>query len=146
MRSSNWLITMAFVNGEHLSLEQLNDLPVEAVSAVLGVYNMAKVTSISICIDNVQDTPAQLAHVLSQVERLRKLYFPYSSTRRSDAPSAQLFVELAANSQILPRTSVMFAGIYSSAQLQRFWLPTALEGNGVQVAPPKIFPSSTYSY
>lgn len=64
MRSSNRLITMAFIYGEHISLEQLNNLPVEAISAVLSVSNMAKVTSISICIGNVQGTPVQIAHAL----------------------------------------------------------------------------------
>ncbi|OBT44925.1 hypothetical protein VE00_04767 [Pseudogymnoascus sp. WSF 3629] len=140
MDSSNRLITMAFLNGEHLSLEQLNNLPVEAISAILSAPNMAKVTSISICIDKVQGTPAQLAHALSQVERLRKLYFLQSPIRESDALSGQLFVELAAYPQILQRTTVMFAGAYSAAQRMRCWLPSTPTANGVQVAPLDIFP------
>ncbi|KFZ02230.1 hypothetical protein V500_00338 [Pseudogymnoascus sp. VKM F-4518 (FW-2643)] len=138
--SSDRLITMAFVNGEHLSLEQLSNLPVEAISAVLSAPSMAKITSISICINTVQGTPAQLAHALSQVERLRKLYFLQSPTRESDTLSAQLFAELASNPQILQRMDVMFAGAYSAALRRRFWLPTAPRANLVQVAPLEIFP------
>lgn len=140
MHSSNRLITMAFLDGEHLSLEQLSNLPVEAISAILSAPNMAKVTSISICIDRVQGKPAQLAHALSQVERLRKLYFLQSPVRDSDALSEQLFVELATYPQILQRTTVMFAGAYSAAQRMRSWLPSSPTANGVQVAPLDIFP------
>ena len=140
MRSSDRLIIMAFVNGEHLSLEQLNNLPVETISAILSVPKFAKVTSISICIDRVQGTPAQLAHALSQVGRLRKLYFLQSPTQGRETLSALLFVELAANPQILQRASVMFAGAYSAGLRKRLWLPTAQESNGAQVAPLEIFP------
>ncbi|KFY05267.1 hypothetical protein O988_00130 [Pseudogymnoascus sp. VKM F-3808] len=140
MRSSDRLIRMAFVNREHLSLEQLNNLPVEAISDILSVPKLAKVTSISICIDRVQGTPAQLAHALSQVERLRKLYFLQSPTQGDEALSALLFAELAANPQILHRASVMFAGAYSAGLRKRFWLPTSQATNGVQVAPLDVFP------
>ncbi|OBT85729.1 hypothetical protein VE02_05221 [Pseudogymnoascus sp. 03VT05] len=140
MDSSNRLITMAFLNGEHLSLEQLINLPVEAISAILSAPNMAKVTSISICIDRVQGTPAQLVNALARVERLRKLYFLQSPIRESDALSGQLFVELAAYPQILQRTTIMFAGACTAAQRMRLWLPSAPTASGVQLAPLDIFP------
>lgn len=115
MPLSNRLIAMAFINEEHLSLEQPQNLSVQAISAVLSEPEMANITSISICIDRVQGTPAQLAHALSQVKRLRKFYFLQSPTRENDVLSAQLFVELVANPPILQHTSVMFSGAYSGS-------------------------------
>jgi hypothetical protein len=144
--SSDRLITMAFVNGEHPSLEQLSNLPVEAISAVLSAPSMAKITSISICINTVQGTPAQLAHALSQVERLRKLYFLQSPTRESDTLSAQLFAELASNPQILQRMDVMFAGAYSAALRRNSGSQPPPEPIWSKLRTLRSFPFSKFSY
>lgn len=148
-RSAGQLIRLAFADQEHLGLEQLNGLSAEAVAGALSVLEPRKVTSISLCIDSIRSTAAQLIDVLSQVDTLREIYFLQSPSRESDALSVQLFEELAARPQIMLRAKVMLAGAYSAALRQRFWLPTtpksissnvANVSKAVQVAPLDVFP------
>jgi hypothetical protein len=142
-RSVGQLIGLAFAGQEHLGLEQLKSISVEAISAALVEPKIGKatVTSISLCIDSIQGTPTQLVDVLSRADTLRELYFLQSPTRESDTLSALLFEELAARPQILRRAKVMFAGAYSAALRGRFWLPTIPKGpDTVQIAPLDVFP------
>ncbi|KAI1773228.1 hypothetical protein F4818DRAFT_121087 [Hypoxylon cercidicola] len=135
------LIRLAFANHEHLSLEQLEGLSAESMSAVLEVSEMEKITSISLCIDSIRSTPAQLVDVLSRADTLREIYLLQSPTRENDAPSVQFFEELAARPQILSRANVMLAGAYSAALRQAFWLPTVSNSaNAAQLAPLEVFP------
>jgi hypothetical protein len=147
-RSAGQLIRLAFSDQEHLGLEQLKSLSAEAILAALGVPGMGEVTSISLCIDSIRSTPAQLIDVLSRADTLRELYFLQSPTRKSDALSAQLFEELAARPQILKRAKVILAGAFSAALRKRLWLPRIPIPKGmpsdiadaVQVAPLNVFP------
>jgi hypothetical protein len=53
-RAAGQLIELAFAEQEHLSLEQLNPLSVEAIAAALSVPEMGKVTSVSLCINSIR--------------------------------------------------------------------------------------------
>lgn len=145
-RSAGQLIRLAFVDQEHLSLEQLNHLSAEAISAALDVSEMRNITSISLCIDSIRSTPAQLIDVLSRADTLQDIYFLQSPTRESDMLSVQLFEELAVRPQVLLRATVMLAGAYSAALRKKFWLPTIPKtkmsniANAVQIAPLEVFP------
>ncbi|KAI1412125.1 hypothetical protein F5Y13DRAFT_47659 [Hypoxylon sp. FL1857] len=128
-------------NCEHLSLEQVGALSAESISATLGGPGMDKVRSISLCIDSIQSTPAQLIDVLSRVDTLREIYLLQSPTRESDALSVEFFEELASRPHVLSRVNVMLAGAYSAALRQKFWLPTVSKrANAVQLAPLEVFP------
>lgn len=140
-RLAGQLIRLAFSNHGHLGLELLKGLSAESISAALEGPEMEKITSISLCIDSVRSTPAQLIDVLSRADALREIYFLQSPARESDALSVQHFEELAARPQILSRADVILAGAYSAALRQRLWLPTApKEVNAIQLAPLEVFP------
>ncbi|KAJ8120806.1 hypothetical protein ONZ43_g2582 [Nemania bipapillata] len=141
MRSAGRLIRLAFTDDKHLSLERLRNLSAELLSAALDNSEIDTVTSVSLCIDNVRSTPAQLTEVLMQADTLRDIYFLQSPTRQSDALSVHLFQELAARPQLLSRANVMLAGAYSAALRKRFWLPTNLRGDAAQLAPLAVFPA-----
>ncbi|KAE9365628.1 hypothetical protein N431DRAFT_431045 [Stipitochalara longipes BDJ] len=147
-RSAGQLIRLAFADQEHLSLEQLKSLSAEAISAALGVRGMREVMSISLCIDSLRSTPAQLIDVLSRADNLREIYFLQNPIREGNALSVQLFEELAARSQILKRAKVILAGAFSAALHKRLWLPRipiprcmpSDISDVVQVAPLDVFP------
>ena len=143
--STGTLIRLAFTSGDHLGLELLSAVSIGAISAALGVYGTGRITSLSVCIDSISATPAQIAEALAGFDTLRSLYLLQTPGRGSEALSAQLFEELAARPQVLRRAKVMLAGIFLAALRKRFWLPAVpTTADAVQVVPLDVCPS-TYS-
>lgn len=139
--SAGKLIRLAFTSRDHLSLELLPDVSIGAISAALGVSGIGHIRSISIRIDSISATPAQIAEALAGFDTVRSLYLLQSPGQGSETLSAQIFEELAARPQVLRRTKVMLAGAYSAALRKRFWLPTVPKAaDAVQVAPLDVFP------
>jgi hypothetical protein len=139
--SAGKLIRLAFTSRDHLSLELLPAVSIGAISAALGVSGMGPITSVSVRIDSISATPAQIAEALAGFDTLRSLYLLQSPGRGSEASSAQIFEELAVRPQVLRRTKIMLAGAYSAALRKRFWLPTVPKAtDAVQVAPLDVFP------
>lgn len=139
-RIEGQVVRFAFAENNHLSLEQLAGIPISCVTAALGGPDSDQITSISICIDTVSSTPAELVEVLSQVPRLRKLIFLQSPDRKNDDVSVRIFEELAARPRMLSNIDITLTGAYSAALRKRFWLPTTTRGDAVQLAPLNIFP------
>ncbi|KAK8062916.1 hypothetical protein PG997_015013, partial [Apiospora hydei] len=132
-RAAGRLLRLAFVQNGHLGLEGLKNVPAQGIWAALddgpqtGVPQTdGPITSLSLCLDCVRGTPAQLAHSLSQAPgTLREVCLLQSPSRDTGALAAQVFTELAARPPILSRIKVTFASAYSAALRQRFWLPTS---------------------
>ena len=133
--STGKLIRLAFTSGDHLGLELLSAVSIGAISAALGVYGTGHITSLSVRIDSISATPAQIAEALAGFDTLRSLYLLQTPGRGSEALSAQLFEELTAWPQVLRRAKVMLAGAYSAALRKRFWLPAV-----PTAAPLDVFP------
>ncbi|KAI1846166.1 hypothetical protein JX266_007691 [Neoarthrinium moseri] len=135
--SAGRLIRLAFVENGHLGLEQLKTLSAQSVSAALGDRLEADDTikSISLCIESVRSTPAQLAEALSRSSGLREICLLQSPIRESDTLSAQLLAELASRPQILSCTRVIFTGAYSAALRKKFWLPTSINFTTLDIFP-----------
>ncbi|KAK8054569.1 hypothetical protein PG994_009636 [Apiospora phragmitis] len=126
--SAGRLIRLAFNENGYLRLEKLKDLSAQSISAALE-YNLGMadtIKSLSLCIDNVQSTPAQLAEALSRSSGLGEICLLQNPTRESDTLSAQLFAELASRPQIVSRIRLTFTGAYSAALRKNFWLPTSI--------------------
>lgn len=140
--SAGKLIRLAFADRDHLSLERLSALSVGAVSAVLGVAGMGPIASISLCVDRIAGTPAQLAAALAACDTLRALYLLESPDRENDAASVQVFEELAARSEVLRRARVVLAGAHAAALRKNVWLPTVPRAppGAAQVAPLDVYP------
>ncbi|KAI1355310.1 hypothetical protein F5Y01DRAFT_173211 [Xylaria sp. FL0043] len=139
-RAKGQLIRLAFAEHNHLSLEQLAGIPASCIALVLDGPDSAHITSISICVDTVSSTPAELIEVLSQVPRLRKIIFLQSPDRQIDDMSVRVFEELAARPRMLSSIDITLTGAYSAALRKRFWLPTTARGDSVQLAPLNIYP------
>ncbi|KAI0528439.1 hypothetical protein GGR58DRAFT_316662 [Xylaria digitata] len=125
------LVRLAFAHHNHLGLEQLKHLSAGLISAAwYGSGDIDKndvndnLTSISLCIDSVWSTPAQLADILSQFDTLSDLYVLQSPTQECDTLGLRLLEELAARPPVLSRTKLMLASAYSSALRKKLWLPT----------------------
>ncbi|KAI0098071.1 hypothetical protein GGR51DRAFT_438904 [Nemania sp. FL0031] len=126
-RAVGRLIRLAYAQRDgHLGLEILGNLSANTVSAALddNLDADGTVTSLSLCIDSISSTPAELAIVLSQATSLKEIYLLQNPARESDALSAQIFTTLATQTEVLSHTRVVFAGAFSSALRKRFWLPT----------------------
>ncbi|KAK8102061.1 hypothetical protein PG984_015207 [Apiospora sp. TS-2023a] len=122
-RAAGRLLRIAFAQNGHLGLEGLRNVPAVGISAAL---EDGPITSLSLCLDCVRGTPAQLADTLSRApDTLQELCLLQSPSVDTGALSAQVFIELAARPPILSRISVMFGGAYSAALRKRFWLPTS---------------------
>ncbi|OAA56341.1 hypothetical protein SPI_07952 [Niveomyces insectorum RCEF 264] len=140
--SSGKLIRLAFADRNHVSLERLSPLSIGAVSAVLGVAGMEPIRSVSLCIDRIAGTPAELVAALAACDTLRALYLLVSPDRENDGTSVQIFEELAARPTVLRRTRVVLAGAHAAALRKRFWLPTVPRAplGAAQVAPLDVYP------
>ncbi|KAI1109948.1 hypothetical protein F5Y14DRAFT_455530 [Nemania sp. NC0429] len=139
-RADGRLIRLAFAQNNHLSLEQLARIHSSCVAAALDGPDSEQITSISICIDTISSTPAELVEVLSQVSRLRKIIFLQIPDRESDDASVRIFEELAARPRMLSNIDITLTGAYSAALRKRFWLPTTARDDAVQLAPLDVFP------
>ncbi|KAK7972343.1 hypothetical protein PG988_006477 [Apiospora saccharicola] len=142
-RAAGRLLRIAFAQNGHLGLEGLRNVPAVGISAALedgpqtGVpQGDGPITSLSLCLDCVRGTPAQLADALSHApETLREVCLLQSPSVDTGALSAQVFIELAARPPVLSRISVMFAGAYSAALRKRFWLPTSPNPTPLDIFP-----------
>ncbi|KAK7959161.1 uncharacterized protein PG986_004015 [Apiospora aurea] len=142
-RAAGRLLRLAFVQNGHLGLEGLKNVPAQGIWAALddgpqtGVPQTdGPITSLSLCLDCVRGTPAQLAYSLSQApDTLREVCLLQSPSRDTGALAAQVFTELAARPPILSRIKVTFAGAYSAALRQRFWLPTSSNHTPLDIFP-----------
>lgn len=56
--SSGQLLRLAFSDKEHLSLETVEEISVEALSAALAVPETQKIKSISLCIETILNPPS----------------------------------------------------------------------------------------
>ncbi|KAI1420358.1 hypothetical protein F5Y12DRAFT_773461 [Xylaria sp. FL1777] len=124
-RAVGRLIRLAYAQHDgHLGLELLENLTADAVSAALddNLEVGGTITSISLRIDSIHSTPAELATALSRATSLKEICLLQDPTRESDALSAQILTTLATQTEVLSRVKVVFAGAYSSALRRKFWL------------------------
>ncbi|KAH7403675.1 hypothetical protein BKA64DRAFT_744234 [Cadophora sp. MPI-SDFR-AT-0126] len=150
-RSAGQLIRLAFADKDHLSLEMLDTISTEALSAALKVADMSKIKSISVCIESILDPSTAFVDLINCSEDLTEICFLSKPERVSDVLSTQLFEALATRPPLFSRIKFTFAGAYSAALRKQCWLPSLPEltipenasndlSIPVQVAPLDIFP------
>ncbi|KAH6725006.1 hypothetical protein BKA61DRAFT_41595 [Leptodontidium sp. MPI-SDFR-AT-0119] len=143
--SAGLLLRLAFEDREHLSLERLEDISVEAISAAVNYLEIGTISSVSLCISSIRNLSTELIEGLSRSETLREIYFMQSPFRKSDTPDVELLKALSARPDFFSRVKVVFAGSYSAALRKTFWLPNisdkpSTSTNTVQAVPLSIFP------
>ncbi|PVH78319.1 hypothetical protein DL98DRAFT_635745 [Cadophora sp. DSE1049] len=150
-RSAGQLVHLAFTDKDHLSLETLDGIATEALSAALKVAEMPNIRSVSICIESILDPSIELLDVIERSENLTEICFLSKPERESDILSTQLFEALATRPHLFSRIKFTFAGAYSAALRKQCWLPSIPEWSiteksiddpsyPVQVAPLDVFP------
>ncbi|OJD13216.1 hypothetical protein AJ78_06308 [Emergomyces pasteurianus Ep9510] len=136
----NELMELAFLDGSHFSLEQISQLSPHTISLLLEVPSMGHVESISVCLDTIQGTPAQLADVLARCKRLRKVYVMQCPKTPEHILSVQLFEALAVHPGLLCQLDVVIAGAHAAGLRKEKWLPEITNPSSMQMAPLDIFP------
>lgn len=144
-QSAGILLRLAFADGEHLCLEQLDDISVEAISAAVNIPELGTISSISICTSTMRNLSPELMEGLSKSESLREIYLMQSPLRKADTPDVELLEALATRPHFFSRVKLTFAGSYSAALRKIFWLPTiskntSTSASTIQTAPLSIFP------
>ncbi|KAH7369721.1 hypothetical protein BKA65DRAFT_531522 [Rhexocercosporidium sp. MPI-PUGE-AT-0058] len=144
-QSAGILLRLAFADGEHLYLEQLDNISVEAISAAVNIPELGTISSISICTSTMRNLSPKLMEGLSKSESLREIYLMQSPLRKADTPDVELLEALATRPHFFSRVKVTFAGSYSAALRKIFWLPTiskntSTSASTIQTAPLSIFP------
>ncbi|KAI0542536.1 hypothetical protein GGR58DRAFT_452685 [Xylaria digitata] len=137
-RAISRLIHLAYTRHDgSLSLELLGNLTPNTVSAALddNLEAGGTITSLSLCIDSIHGTPAELATALSRASSLKEICLLQDPTRESDALSARILTTPATQTEVLARAKVVFAGAYSSALRKKFWLQTS-----PSLMPRQVFP------
>ncbi|TQV99225.1 hypothetical protein IF1G_01440 [Cordyceps javanica] len=116
------LIEFSFLEGSHLSLEQFPRLSPDAISRLLQVPSMARVESISLCLDSIDGSPPRLVDALSQTTKLQRVYLMQKPRNPRVALSAEIFMAMAATPGFLSRVEVFMAGPHSSSLCKKQWL------------------------
>lgn len=121
------LLHIAFAGQQHLDWVSFDQLPTDVISAALASEDLKDAKSISLCIDTVQGTPAQLVKALSHASAtLTEYYFHQQPSRQSDEASTQLFIQLSTLQPGLLHnsTKLMLSGSFSASLRRKMWLPT----------------------
>ncbi|KAI3316555.1 hypothetical protein HD806DRAFT_552207 [Xylariaceae sp. AK1471] len=137
-RAVGRLIRLAYSRHDgHLGQELLETLSANTISAALddNLEAGGTITSLSLCIDSICSTPAELATSLCRATSLKEICLLQHPNRESDALSAQILATLATQTEVLSRVKVVFAGAYSAALRKKLWLQTSPD-----LMPRQIFP------
>lgn len=130
------LLGIAFAKQLHLDWVLLKGLTTDAIGAALETQELKDARSISVCIDNVRGTPAQLLEALSRSKNLRELYFFQQPVRETDKRSTELFLELSSTAYAsLLKCKLFLTGSYSAGLRKTFWLPTTTYNPNIEVFP-----------
>ncbi|KAI1299488.1 hypothetical protein F5Y03DRAFT_366089, partial [Xylaria venustula] len=118
------LIALAFEGETHLDLARFRGLSAKTVSDVLGTKEPGQFKTLSICVDFLSSTPADIASMLSLHLSLAEIHLLQSATRKDDKASIQTLLELFKYIDSAPRVPKLFvSGVYSAALRRQAWLP-----------------------
>ncbi|KUJ09147.1 uncharacterized protein LY89DRAFT_320509 [Mollisia scopiformis] len=105
------LLGIAFTGQQHLDWVLLKELTTDAIAVALNTGNLNDAQSISLCIDTIKGTPAQLIEALSKSKSFCELFFLQEPDRKSDDRSREMFLALAATSHThLHKCKIMLTG------------------------------------
>ncbi|KAF2971592.1 hypothetical protein GQX73_g1924 [Xylaria multiplex] len=130
------LLGLAFGGSQHLDLLRLEQVSAEIIRGALEMEELQKTTSISLCLDALVSTPAEIIDVLASAPSLRDMYFLQALTSDTDNRSAQVFLELCKRPYLFERGRIFMSESYRAALNKKFWLP---KSNGSNL-PFNIFP------
>ncbi|KAE9371641.1 hypothetical protein N431DRAFT_508367 [Stipitochalara longipes BDJ] len=134
-RSAGQLLALAFEGKTHLDLVRLRGLSAQAIRASLETPELKDVRSISLCVDTLLSSPAEIVAAISRTPPIRDLYFLQSPNRRKDHMCTQLFLELSKRPDLLCG-KLIITGAHAAALTKKSWLPPTINYQ----PPVEIFP------
>ncbi|KAI1349097.1 hypothetical protein F5Y01DRAFT_290460, partial [Xylaria sp. FL0043] len=124
--STAQLIALAFEGEANLDLTRYRGLSVKTISSALEMAELSQIKTLSVCVDFLSSSPAELALMLSRLS-LSEIYLLQPATRESDELSLQTLLELfqCADLAVCP-SKIFVSGVYSAALRRHAWLPAEL--------------------
>ncbi|KAK3896541.1 hypothetical protein C8A05DRAFT_39918, partial [Staphylotrichum tortipilum] len=119
------LLQISYSGQSHLDWVTFSHLSPATISAALASPSLTHARSISLCIDQIDGTPAELVSALTHAPALTSLYLHQTPTRQTDDPSAALLTHLTAN-PLLSRTitHLFLTGLFSAPLRRAILLPS----------------------
>lgn len=120
------LLTLTFAGQRCLPWASFTGLPIAVVRDALQHPGLHEAKSITLCIDTIQGTPAEIMEVLSSAPaRFEHLCFLQSPQRTNDDATTELYRYLAESSFLLRKGArITLAGACSASLHNRMWMPT----------------------
>ncbi|KAI1425007.1 hypothetical protein F5Y12DRAFT_398052 [Xylaria sp. FL1777] len=123
------LLGLAFEAETHLNLVRYNGLSGMVLRAALDREELKQVQSISISIDQIEETPTQLVDALFPSGMKHNWYIFQSPTRNSDDRGIEFLRELCkVPDRLSPNKRIFISGIYSTALRRQPWIPASGPG------------------
>lgn len=119
------LLQISYSGQSHLDWVTFSHLSPATISAALASPSLTHARSISLCIDQINGTPAELVSALTHAPALTSLYLHQTPTRQTDDPSAALLTHLA-STPLLSRTitRLFLTGLFSAPLRRAILLPS----------------------
>ena len=103
---------------------RFSHLSPEVIGSALGSDSLKHARSISLCIDHINGTPAELVSALAtHTPPLDSLYLHQAPTRQTDQPTADLLAHLITHPQLARTPSLFLTGIFSTSLRRTILLP-----------------------
>lgn len=119
------LLVLAFAGQTHLPWASFTGLSIAVLRDILQHPDMQQAKSITLCIDTIQGTPAEVVKVLSSAPaRFEQLCFLESPQRTNDDAATELYRNLPELSLLRKGVRITLAGACSASLRNRMWMPT----------------------
>ncbi|KAG7287568.1 hypothetical protein NEMBOFW57_007080 [Staphylotrichum longicolle] len=135
------LLQISYSGQSHLDWVTFSHLSPATISAALASPSLAHARSISLCIDQINSTPAELVSALTHKPALTSLYLHQTPTRQTDDPSAALLTRLASTPSSPHHHRLFLTGLFSAPSAA----PSSSPPPSRRPPPPRSSPSSTSS-
>jgi hypothetical protein len=121
-RSTGQLLGLVFAEQEHMELAPFQGLSARAIEAALE--GSPNTESLSLCVDTLGSTPAEVLDVLARFRNVQHLYFVQDPARTSDKQSVEFFLEFLSKPRGgIIRRKALPTGAFSAALRKEFWIP-----------------------
>ena len=125
------LLRLAYAGHSHLDWVAYTGLTYGNIAATLESNELQDARALSICIDDVNDSPTPLFKILARCETIQDLCFLQGPTRINDDKSSQLFSLLCASpyaASLLESKNITLTCAFSAPLCRNIWLPRPTNG------------------
>ncbi len=118
------LLRIAYAKQTHLDWVTFSHLSPQVIGSALGSESLQDARSISLCIGQINGTPAELVSGLAtHTPPFDSLYLHQNPTRQTDQPTADLLAQLITYPQLARTPNLFLTGIFSTSLRRTILLP-----------------------